>query len=331
MAGFRKASPEQAALKLGMYGGQGSGKTFTALLLAEGLAKLSGKRIAYVDTERGTDFYVQAVPERKAHPEAFDIDAEYTRAITDILEKVGQLDPKEHSVIIIDSITHVWQACINAYSGSLTKADTIPFQAWGRIKKPYKELMNLLLSSPMHMIICGRQGNEFGPDSEDGELKKIGVKMKAEGETPYEPHILIRMEAIKDPRTNKATVTAFVEKDRTGVLAFQTIAWPNFDNIVKPILPLLSGTQAQIENEDVVGQRDAERLTDQERNREIVSANTAKNLKAKIALCIDGDQLATLGKEMTPEIKKQMNPSDLADVRQAFLDAQATLGKGSKK
>ena len=43
MAGFRKAKAEQAALKLGIYGPPGSGKTFTALLLAEGLAAVTGR------------------------------------------------------------------------------------------------------------------------------------------------------------------------------------------------------------------------------------------------------------------------------------------------
>jgi hypothetical protein len=331
MAGFKKAKAEQAALKLGMYGPQGSGKTFTALLLAEGLANLTGKRIAYVDTERGTDFYVKDVPERQLHPKAFDMDAMYTKQITEVLEAVQGLKSEEHCVVIIDSITHIWNACMNAYSGALTKAETIPFQAWGKIKKPYKELMNLLLSSPLHAIICGRQGNEFDTDTETGELKRIGVKMKAEGETPYEPHILIRMESIKNPATNKATITAFVEKDRTGVLALQTIAWPNFDNIVKPILPLLSGTQAVIESDEETSAKDAERLADQDRNKTIVSGNTAKNFKAKIALCNDGNELAAIGKEMTTEIKKQMTPEDVADVRKAFLDAQAVLGKGDKK
>ena len=51
MAGFRKAKAEQAALKVGLYGPPGSGKTFTALLLAEGLAKATKKRVAYVDTD----------------------------------------------------------------------------------------------------------------------------------------------------------------------------------------------------------------------------------------------------------------------------------------
>jgi pantothenate kinase-related protein Tda10 len=69
MAGFRKAKAEQAALKIGMYGPPGSGKTFTSLLIAEGLSIASGKRVAYVDTERGTDFYCKDVPSRSIHPQ----------------------------------------------------------------------------------------------------------------------------------------------------------------------------------------------------------------------------------------------------------------------
>ena len=88
MAGFRKAKAEQAALKIGLYGPPGSGKSFTSLLLAEGLVKNTGKRIAFVDTERGTDFYCQAVAQRAIHPEAFDFDAIYTRSITEVTSAI---------------------------------------------------------------------------------------------------------------------------------------------------------------------------------------------------------------------------------------------------
>jgi hypothetical protein len=133
---------------------------------------------------------------------------------------VHALNTAEYGVVIIDSITHLWEAARAAYDGRQTKIGTIPMQAWGKIKKPYKDLMAFLLSSPMHVIICGRQGVEYETDEETDELKAVGVKMKAEGETPYEPHILIRMEAIKPKKTNEiATIIAYAEKDRTGVLS----------------------------------------------------------------------------------------------------------------
>src|SRR3990167_2272907 len=115
MAGFRKAKAEQAALKVGMYGPPGSGKTMTALLISEGLAKLTGKRCAYVDTEHGTDFYCQNVPSRKVHPAAFDFDAIYTRSLTEVSSAIRGLDTKDYGVVIIDSITPLGEAARQAY------------------------------------------------------------------------------------------------------------------------------------------------------------------------------------------------------------------------
>ena len=47
MTAFQKPQALKAALKMALYGPAGSGKTFTALLVAEGLARHTGKRIAY--------------------------------------------------------------------------------------------------------------------------------------------------------------------------------------------------------------------------------------------------------------------------------------------
>lgn len=319
---FKKAKGEQSAIKMGCYGPSGSGKTFTALLFAEGLAKASGKRIAFIDTERGTDFYVQHVKDRKVHPDAFDIDTLYTKSITDVLEAVKSLDPSEYAVVVIDSITHIWEAARLAYAGKETKAGTIPFHAWGKIKKPYKDLINILLSSPMHVIFCGRQGNEFEEDEESGELKKVGVKMKAEGETPYEPHILIRMESVKNAKDRSATITAFAEKDRTGVLAGRTIEWPGFDNVIKPILSLLGDTQAKIESEDETSAKDAERLSEEEKHRIQESEKTLGKFRARFKLCDTMEELKKISAEITPELKKTMTQADVAELRDAYLEAE---------
>lgn len=325
MAGFKKAKAEQAAIKMGLYGPSGSGKTFTALLIAEGLAKVSGKRTAFVDTEHGSDFYCKEVAERKLHPTAFDFDALYTKSITEITESIRALKPEQYGIVVIDSITHVWEAARLAYSGKETSAGTIPFHAWAKIKKPYKDLINFLLSSPMHVLFCGRQGNEFETDEESGELKKVGVKMKAEGETPYEPHILIRMEAIKDPKKREAVITAFAEKDRTGILAGKTIEWPNFDNLVKPILPLLGGTQAQIQSDDETSRQDAEKITEDEKKRITESERMREQWKARMSLCNTMEELKAIGKEISPEAKKSMTPSDVSEIREAYLEHEKNL------
>ena len=319
MAGFRKAKAEQAALKMGVYGPPGSGKTFTSLLLAEGLGEIVKKRVAYVDTERGTDFYCKDVPTRSVHPKAFDFDALYSRSLTEVLQSVKALSTDEYGVIVLDSITHLWEAAIAAYGGNQTRAGTIPMHAWGKIKRPYKELMSFLLSSPLHVIICGRQGTDYTTDEETDELKAVGVKMKAEGETAYEPHILIRMEAIKPKKTNEvAQIVAYAEKDRTGVLAGRSFINPNFETLCKPLLPLLGGVQAHMASTDETAATDAEQIAADDAARTEKSGELLKDWSARIQLAKDAKSLKDVGKEITPQLKSQMLTADVATLREAY-------------
>lgn len=250
---FRKAAPQQARLKVSLYGPPGSGKTFTTLLFAEGLARARSKRIAYVDTERGTDFYALAVPDRRVHPEAFDFDAIYTRSLSEVIREVKALDHSAYGVVVIDSISHLWEAAQEAYSGKRTSKDSIPFSAWAAIKRPYKTLIADLMSIPLDVFILGRQKNLFENDGD--EIRKVGVGMKAEADTPYEPHICLRMEA---DRTGHYLMHA--EKDRSGVLAGKVIVDPTFATI-EPLLGILGDVQAPSEDEDERIAADSELLT----------------------------------------------------------------------
>jgi hypothetical protein len=266
MVTFQKPTPLKAALKMGLYGPAGSGKTFTALLLAEGLARQSGERVAFCDTEQGTAFYAQDVPQRAVHPKAFEFDVLHTKSITEVLAAVRGLDLKTYDVLVVDSISHLWDSCKNAFSGRLTRIGTIPLQAWTAIKKPYKELMHLLLSMPVHVLICGRQGIDYGEDEVSGELKNLGYRMRAEGETAYEPDVLLRLESFKADRKTPAISVAQVEKDRTGILAGKSIEWPTFDTIAKPLLGLLGATQATLPSDDEVACRMLKRWRGRNKN-----------------------------------------------------------------
>lgn len=260
MSKFQKAAPQQARLKVSIYGPPGSGKTFSTLLMAEGLARVRGKRVAYVDTERGTDFYAQTVKARRVHPDAFDFDALYTKSLAEVTEAVRGVSVEEHGVIVLDSISQLWDAAMDAYKGKRTSIDTIPMSAWGKIKKPYKDLIAYLIGSPFDVFILGRQKNVFEDDA-NGEMKKTGVSMRAEGETAYEPHICLRMEA-----AGKGAETDYlchVEKDRTGVLAGRTIKNPAF-SMIEPLLPLLGEVQAPVEDEDERIAKDSELLDKQD-------------------------------------------------------------------
>ena len=335
MPAFHKPISLKAALKIGLYGPAGSGKTFTALLLAEGLARHSGKRTAFCDTEYGTAFYGQPVPQRAVHPEAFAFDVLHTRSITEVLAAVKGINVDTYGVLIIDSITHLWDSCKNAFTGRLTRAGTVPFHAWATIKKPYKELMNLLLSLHVHVLICGRMGIDYAEDEASGELKNQGYKMRAEGETAYEPDVLLRLESHKPNRKALAIPMAFVEKDRTGVLAGQSIPWPTFDNVARPLLGLLGPTQVAVLSDDEVSQQDADALARQETERARRSAELLVQYTERFAQADGVAALEGIGKELTPAVKAQLSGTDLGQIRQAYtrrlaqLKAESQVGQAS--
>lgn len=333
---FRKAESKQAFLKLGVYGPTGSGKTFSSLLLAEGLAKHCGKRIAYIDTESGTDFYAQEIPARPLHPKAFDFDRIVTKSLSQSNLEVGGINAECHGVVVVDSITHLWEAAIEGWSGNRTSADTIPMHAWGTIKKPYKALITALLNGQYHAIICGRQKNVFGDDEATGEIKLLGVAMKAEGETAYEPHVLFRM--IREIGRGKALapVAAFVEKDRTGILAGKTIHLPadqkpgfTFEQLGAPLLAVMSGSaQPQVETVEEASTKDAEAAAEELVRMRHASAETVREFTARFQLCNTPDEVEAISKEITAALKKTLTKQSVTDLRNAYRE-NATRVKGA--
>ena len=103
-------------LAIGLSGGSGTGKTFTALLMARGIAQVmtgrKGAPIGYVDTENKRALHYKAAFPEMAH---FDF-----TAINDAGEMVGfgperwieVIDAAEAAglpVLVIDSFSHAWE------------------------------------------------------------------------------------------------------------------------------------------------------------------------------------------------------------------------------
>ncbi len=326
---FKKAAPQQAFVKMTLYGPPGSGKTMTALLFAEGLAKHRGKRVAYIDTEHGTDFYAKAIKARTVHPAEFDFDAIYTRSLQVALDEIKGLDTNAHGVVVIDSITHFWEAAIEAYSGKKTSIESIPMHAWGAIKRPYKQLMSLLIGMPIDVIICGRQKSLFDTN-DDGELQKVGVGLKAEGETQYEPHICARMYTIADPEGGEkvAHCAMFVEKDRSSVLHGRKHVDPNFLTI-RPVLDVLTDkTQAPPEDEADRIAKDSEINKNEAQGKLDKSLELYESIRGKISAADSIEKLGVASAEVKKN-KKHLTEEHLAALAEVFNHNRDRLAKAS--
>ena len=238
--GLLKPASGGGYAKVGFLGFAKSGKTQTAIELALGIRghfKLEGP-IAMFDTEDGSSYWKDRVRERTGH----DLLVGKSRSLEDLIT-IAKEDCVEAnaSVLVVDSITHVWREVGESYLEQLRIAarkknwrepDRLEFQDWGKIKSMWSRWPDLYLTSPLHIIVCGRAGFEYDFETDERgkkELVKTGVKMKAEAEFGFEPSLLVEMERVwlnLDEREmiNRATVIG----DRYDVLNGKQCDKPTF-------------------------------------------------------------------------------------------------------
>jgi hypothetical protein len=166
---FRPAKREQIALLLGIAGGTGSGKTFSAMRLAKGLS--GGKRFAVIDTENGRALH---------YADQFEFDVEDLRAPFRpevYADAIQAADEAKYPVIIVDSMSHE-----HAGDGGLLDwheseyqrlggRDAVKMTAWIRPKLAHKKMMSRLLQVRAHVILCFRAEEKIEIVKVDGKTE----------------------------------------------------------------------------------------------------------------------------------------------------------------
>ncbi len=253
-------------VKASFQGPQGSGKSRTAVELACTVHKVFGskKPIAFFDTEGGSD-YLRALIEERTGLKPLRVK---TRAFSQLLEVAKECRQGASDILIVDSITHVWREIQSSYMARINENLRFPktrmdIQDIMQIKTQWAPWPDEFLNSPVHIIICGREGNEWGheEDEESGkrQLVAVGKKMKVEGEFGYEASLMVSMHAEQIAATTvrnsrKKTVTkrpstiinvATILKDRYDVMNGQMIEMPSGDDF----MPFLEKLNPQLHRE----------------------------------------------------------------------------------
>ncbi len=193
-----------------------------------------------MDTETGSD-YLLPMFER----EGVRLVRTKTRAFADLLTVIEEAQAG-CDVLIIDSISHFW----NELMASYLKANNLKrmsLQHWGPLKQTWKEYTDRFIDSKLHIIAAGRSADKWEEviDPEDGakELKKVGTKMRVEGQFAYEPSLLIEMEAVQVSANvgGQMVRRAFVKKDRFDIMDGQSFNNPTFDTFMPHISRLNLG------------------------------------------------------------------------------------------
>ena len=174
---FKRAAREEVGLIIGLAGGTGSGKTFTALTLAKGIA--GNKPFALIDTEAGRakhyadrflfdhgDLKPPFRPERYA-------------------EAILAADAAHYPVIVVDSCSHEWageggildwqeQELDRMAGDDWKKREICKMAAWIKPKMDHKKMVQRLLQIRAHMILCFRAEEKIDMvRGDDGKMKIV--------------------------------------------------------------------------------------------------------------------------------------------------------------
>jgi hypothetical protein len=156
---FRPAARENVSLLVGLSGGTGSGKTFTAMRLAKGIA--GDQPFAVIDTEAGR---------AKHYADRFKFDHGDLKppfrpdAYADAIKAA---DEAKYPVIVVDSTSHEWAGeggvldwqedeLDRMAKDDYKKRETMKMAAWIKPKMAHKQMVQRLLQVRAHLILCFR-------------------------------------------------------------------------------------------------------------------------------------------------------------------------------
>jgi len=197
---FIKATKSAQKLKLLLQGASGSGKTYSSLILATEIAKSTGKRIAFIDSENGS---------ASLYADKFDFDVmELTDySVNSYITALNQAKKSEdHSVVVIDSITQEWEWILDQVSSS-----KVGYPAnWKQPSDMHNQFLKAILMFNKHLICTTRAKQDYSLQENNGKksVQKLGLApIQREGiEYEFTTAFMINSE-------NKAEAT----KDRTSL------------------------------------------------------------------------------------------------------------------
>lgn len=169
-------------LSIGLSGGSGTGKTYTALLMARGIAEVKtgrkGAPIGYVDTENKRALHYKSAFPEMAH---FDF-----KAVDDAgnlvgfgperwIEVIDAAEAAELPVLILDSFSHAWEGVGGVLDMHAIALEALVQEAekrangrytvdpakygqlaWAEVKPRYRRLIDRIVRAKCDIIICTR-------------------------------------------------------------------------------------------------------------------------------------------------------------------------------
>jgi len=230
---FKKAVKTKQWLRLAIDGISGSGKTFTALATAMGMAEAMKGKIALIDSEHGS---------ASLYGDRFNFDTldllEFQ--IENYIEALKVAEENGYEIVIIDSTSHAWDALVERVERiAHQRFGGNTFRAWAEGTPLQKKLIEAMLSYPGHIIVTCRSKTEYSVDKDDKgktTIKKVGTAAVQRQGFEYEFTMAMTMDANHIGAVSKDRTGKYQDKfiDKPGKeFGKQLIAWLN-EGEIKP-------------------------------------------------------------------------------------------------
>jgi hypothetical protein len=165
---FNRATRGNIGLLLMVAGGTGSGKTWSAMELAKGMAL--GKRFAVCDTERGR----AAIYADSFDFDSFELAAPFTPER--YLEVVLAAEAAGYPVLVIDSQSHEWEGpggLLDQHEQLMGGQQSKNLSAWIKPKMAHRAFVSRTLQAKPHIIMCFRAAERVEVVQEGGKQKIV--------------------------------------------------------------------------------------------------------------------------------------------------------------
>ena len=228
---FSKAERSQLYLRCALFGPSGSGKSFTALRMAKGIADKMGVHFAVIDTEsRSASKYADRFQ--------FDVDNLDKKTVDNYIASMNEAEKAGYKVLVIDSLSHAWRELTEEVD-RITQASTSKNSvlSWAKVSPKQKRLVSAILSFPGHIIVTMRSKTEWIiGEGKNGKTapEKLGLAPEQGKGIEYEFDLLVELN-----QRHEAVVT----KDRTGKFQDETIEKPGEEFGISLYEWLTSGKQ----------------------------------------------------------------------------------------
>lgn len=229
---FTQAKRTSQKVRIGIVGPTNSGKTYSSILLAQGIIKAVnpnvtkeelGKKIAIVDTERGrAKFYADRndLPEETASFMHADLVPPYTPSKYAELVNLASTLVGPDGVVIIDSLSHAWfgEGGVLDTQQTLIKKGQNSFTVWNDLGQQQNKMVTSILSVNSHIIATMRSKMEYVLEKNDKDKavpRQVGLQPIQRDDLEYEFDVTLMLD-----KENKASIL----KDTTFLKTMEDVS-----------------------------------------------------------------------------------------------------------